>query len=361
MRVKKIPIDKIVIPEKRARATFDEEKLAELRASIEKHGFTVPILVRELPDGKYELIDGEHRLKIVKELGWKEIPATILKVDDAKATLLNVLANTARGTQNPMDVAEALKKAKDAGLTEEELAAATGHDVRWVRLYLTLNELPDEYKEALRDGRLKVGHIKEAMRLPNPQEIDAALESTLVHGWSVSVLKYYVDRRLEEIKQAYEAGEPEKIAEPPKPEEAQQIVTYGDCMICAKKWPRKELMMPVLCPDCRTLLEYIVSQLGDPKKALNIVYEALKEYFEKRQAQKQEQPQPTLISSGPTQYNIPNPMQNVQTSTNTPGGLNQNTQQQSYPQMPDLSQLGISKEDLELLQKIKKLKEAGLL
>jgi len=361
MRVEKIPIDKIIIPEQRARATFDEEKLAELRASIEKHGFTVPILVRELPDGKYELIDGEHRLKIVKELGWKEIPATILKVDDAKATLLNVLANTARGTQNPMDVAEALKKARDVGLTEEELAAATGHDIKWVRLYLTLNELPDEYKEALRSGKLKVGHIKEAMRLQTPQEIAAALDSTLVHDWSVSVLKYYVDRRLEEIREAYEKGEPDKIAEPPKPEEAQQMVTYGDCMICRKKWPRKELMMPVICPDCRALLEYIIDQLGDPKKAINIVYEALKEYFEKRQAANQSQMQTTFMSNSTNQYNMQQGMQTQQIVSNTSSPITQNTQQQTYPQMAGLNQMSITEDDLKLLQKIKKLREVGLL
>ena len=43
--VKEIPIDKIIIPETRARATFTEEQHQELMASIKNYGFTVPILV----------------------------------------------------------------------------------------------------------------------------------------------------------------------------------------------------------------------------------------------------------------------------------------------------------------------------
>ncbi|MBW2674709.1 MAG: ParB N-terminal domain-containing protein [Deltaproteobacteria bacterium] len=103
MKVEEIPISDIIIPEERARATFSPEQNEELRASIEKNGFTVPILVRALDDGKYELIDGEHRIQVVSELGWDKIPAVVSELDDTRATLLNILANTARGSQNPMD------------------------------------------------------------------------------------------------------------------------------------------------------------------------------------------------------------------------------------------------------------------
>jgi len=132
LEVKEIPIS----DEKRARATFTDEQFEELKASIKTHGFTIPILVRKLDNGKYELIDGEHRIMAAKELGYTKVPAVITGGDEKKVTLLNVLANTARGTQNPMDVAEALSRAYKAGATIEELAAATGHTESWVKLYL---------------------------------------------------------------------------------------------------------------------------------------------------------------------------------------------------------------------------------
>jgi len=280
LEVKEIPISDIIIPEKRARATFTDEQFEELKASIRTHGFTIPILVRKLDNGKYELIDGEHRIMAARELGYTKVPAVVTEGDEKKVTLLNVLANTARGTQNPMDVAEALKRAYDAGATIEELAAATGHTESWVKLYLALNDLPEEYQEALRQGKLKVGHIQEAMRLMEPTEIDAALQTTLHLGWTVKQLKYYVDQRLEDLRRIREEKGPDYVPEPPSVEEAREIVQYGDCMFCHRKIPRKDLMMPVMCPDCRALLEYIIDQLGEPRQAMQTIYNALNLYFD---------------------------------------------------------------------------------
>jgi len=149
MKVEEIRIDKIIIPTSRVRATFTDEQYQELKASILNHGFKIPILVREKGEGEYELIDGEHRINILKELGKETVPAIITEDDDYKATMLNILANTARGTQNPMDVAEALRRTYEAGAGVKELAGATGHSEDWVRLYLTLTELEDWVKDAL--------------------------------------------------------------------------------------------------------------------------------------------------------------------------------------------------------------------
>lgn len=333
MKVEEIEIDKIVIPEHRARATFSKEQFEELIASIKTHGFTVPILVSPRGDGTYTLIDGEHRIAAAKELGMKKVPAVITQGDEKKINLLNILANTARGTQNPMDVAEALKRAYDSGATIKELAAATGHTESWVKLYLTLVDLPDEYKQALREGRLKVGHIQEAMRLMDPIEIDAALQSALVHNWTVSVLKYYVDQRKEALEQAKQRGDLEFLEKPPTPEYAKEVVTYGECSVCHRKVNRADLRMPVICEDCYTFLQWIIDQLGDPKTAMQTCYNALSFYMDFLKRQKQEQ----MMMMQPQQQQNPNPQQNPSTIQ------------------------GIDPETLALAKKLKALKEAGLI
>ena len=306
MEVMDIEIDKIVIPERRVRATFTDEQMGELKASIEKNGFNIPVLVKPLPTGEYELIDGEHRIQIMKELGHDKIPAVVTDADDKKATMLNILANTARGDQNPMDVGEALKRAYDAGADEAELAAAMGHTKSWVKLYLTLPDLPDVYKKALRDGRLSVGHIREAMKLMDPVEIDAALQTAFDLGWKVNVLKYYVEQRLVELERL-RLQNPDGIgAPPPTPEEAQEYVNYGDCMFCKRKVPREQLMMPVMCPDCRNLLEYILSQIPDPNKALETIYKALNMYFsQKEKEEKHKELESQYASETPGEITIP--------------------------------------------------------
>jgi ParB/RepB/Spo0J family partition protein len=340
LRVEEIPIKDIIIPEQRARATFTDEQFQELKASIEKNGFTIPILVRQLDNGKYELIDGEHRIQVVKELGWEKIPAVISELDDTKATLLNILANTARGTQNPMDVAEALRRAYDAGADIKELAAATGHTESWVKLYLTLTELPDHYKEALRNGQLKVGHVQEAMRLMDPIEIDAALQSALQLGWNVKVLKYYVDQRLADLQRAQEAGDKEFLETPPTPQYAEQLVMYGDCMTCKRKVNRNDLYMPTICADCRALLEWIVEQLGNPKEAMQTIYNALSLYFD---VTRREKMQAMQVQQQPQQQQVMTSSNNGQTAT----------------QQVQSSEL--SEEDMKLIKLIKALKEAGAL
>jgi len=340
MKVEEIKIEDIIIPKERVRATFTEEQYQELKASIEKHGFKIPILVRQLPDGKYELIDGEHRIQVVKELGWDKIPAVITDDDEYKATMLNILANTARGTQNPMDVAEALRRAYEAGATVKELAAATGHTEDWVRTYLTLTEMEDWVKEALREGKLKVGHVIEAFKLDDDREIYAALSTALKLGWNVSTLRYYVEQRKADLEKLREAGKDGFIEAPPTPQYAQELVSYGDCMICKRKVNRSDLYMPVICVDCRTLLEYIVSQLGDPKEAMQTIYNALNLYFDmlrrQQKAMMQEQQQ----------------LQQATSQAPSNSTITVNVEQGSSE---------LTKEDLELLKKIKALKEAGLL
>lgn len=340
MNVQNIKIEDIVIPEQRARASFTDEQRAELKASIEKHGFSVPILVRRRDDGKYELIDGEHRIEVVKELGWTEIPAVISEASDLTANMLNILANTARGTQNTMDIAEALRRAYDAGASVEELAAATGHTQEWVCRHLTLTEMPDWVQDAVREQRLSIGHIDAALELDDEREVFAALETALQLNWQVSTLRNYVQQRLDTIKRLSMAGSDPYVAQPPTPQYAQTVVSYGDCMICQRKVNRADLYMPAICIDCRSLLEWIINTLGNPKDAMQTIYNALQWYFEAQRrmnlggAPQQQQVQQPIVQSSQVQQ--PEPTVNT-TSTQ------------------------LSDEDMRLIKLIKSLKEAGAL
>jgi len=355
MRTEEIEIEKIVIPEQRARASFDQEQHEALVASIKTHGFSDPILVREIEHGKYELIDGEHRLNIARDLGYEKVPANVVDADDRKAIMLNILSNAARGVQNPMDIAEMLKQAQEKGATEDELAAAMGHTKSWIKLYLTLNDLPDHYKDALRSGKLKVGHIQETMKLMDTREIDAALQSVLVHGWSVKVLGYYVQERLRVLGEAKAKGELEKVERPPEPEEAVTMVQYADCMGCRQKVEREKLRMPTLCEDCYTLIEYCTTQMGTPKEAMDLIFRAVNMYLG---ITKQQRVQPTPQQPQPQ---LPQPQMQPQIFPQKTSPQSQvfNPAQQQ-PQTTSL--IGtFSQEDLELFKKIKLLKDMGIL
>lgn len=61
---------------------MDDEKMHELVESIMLNGVLVPVTVRPLDDGDYEMISGHRRLFAVKEIGLERIPAIVKKYDD---------------------------------------------------------------------------------------------------------------------------------------------------------------------------------------------------------------------------------------------------------------------------------------
>ena len=288
-KYQEIEIDKIIIPEDRARATFTQEQYNELKASIKEHGFNVPILVRPLPDGKYELIDGEHRIKVVKELGWTKIPAVVTTTDEKRASILNFLANTARGTQDPIDISKAINKSIDAGATLEEIAAATGHTKEWVEFYKLLSDLPEHYQQALKDGRLNVTAIKEAFRLPSWEETDKILMTALNLGWSGAIVKHAVDMRLREIELAKERQKELEKPEPLPEFKPEELVQYENCMFCKRTVRKDTTYMEIICQDCRYLLKYVLQYIPDPEEAMEFFYNALLEQKEKEEYERLKQ------------------------------------------------------------------------
>ena len=76
VKITLLPISEIEIPS--IQRDLSETLIKRLMASIEKVGFVDPILVVEGENGRYEVINGQHRLKAAELLGIKEVPAIIL-------------------------------------------------------------------------------------------------------------------------------------------------------------------------------------------------------------------------------------------------------------------------------------------
>jgi len=276
----KIPIEKIKIPDVRASAKFDPEQEAFFKATVEKFGILNPILVRPLGDGSYELIGGKHRLEELAQRGESEAECIVIEASGKDALMMHLAENLARGQNEPISVARTLRKALDEGATIEELARVTGHTEGWVKFYISLTNLPEPYQRALEAGDLTVSHIREALRLEIPAEVDYVLTKALQLGWSASVVKQYVDRRIEEIRMARMQervlGEPVK-APPP---DAEKLIRYERCMICDRTVPREVTFMHIVCSDCKDLSRYIIESVGPPDQAINIIYSALKDFYE---------------------------------------------------------------------------------
>jgi len=100
---------------------LDYSRKGILKGSIKNEGLLEPIMVRQ--QGKnYTVIDGNERLRIVKELEWKEITCNILDVDEEESYYISYIKNTLRKNLNPIEDALHLQTVKEKfGYNHEDL------------------------------------------------------------------------------------------------------------------------------------------------------------------------------------------------------------------------------------------------
>ncbi|MBI4337454.1 MAG: ParB N-terminal domain-containing protein [Chloroflexi bacterium] len=67
---------------------IDETIRERLRRSVERFGFLVPLVVRPLEDGTYEVLSGNQRLGVLRGIGLGKAPCIVVDLDDAHAHLL---------------------------------------------------------------------------------------------------------------------------------------------------------------------------------------------------------------------------------------------------------------------------------
>src|SRR6266536_3803910 len=77
------------------RLAFNDDRLAELAASIRAHGVLQPLLVRR-NGSRFELVAGERRLRAPRLAGLDAIPAIIREYDDSQAREAGLIENLQR-------------------------------------------------------------------------------------------------------------------------------------------------------------------------------------------------------------------------------------------------------------------------
>ena len=169
---------------------LDDEKMAQTVESVRENGILVPIMVRNRPEGGYEVISGHRRKHAAEIVGLETVPVIIRDLTDDEAVIAMVDANLQREEILPSEKAFAFKMKLQAvsrvkgrpkkegqvvpnyqGMKSTEVVAeGTGESYKQIQRYIRLTELLPDLLEMVDNKKIKFNPAVELSYLsPNEQ------------------------------------------------------------------------------------------------------------------------------------------------------------------------------------------------
>ena len=201
-----------------------DEAMMEMADSIRQYGVLVPGMVRQKPDGGYEMIAG-HRRKMASELAQKEtMPCLVRDLSDDEAIIIMIDSNLQRETLLPSEKAfayrmklEAMKRqagrpSKDNpaplgsnlfSRSNEELAASSPDGKTQIQRYIRLTYLIPALLEMVDDNKIAMRPAVELSYLPEKeqttlQEMMELEDCTPSHAQAIKMRRFAEEGKLSE-------------------------------------------------------------------------------------------------------------------------------------------------------------------
>lgn len=197
-----IPISSIVPNPYQPRREFSAEHLAELESSISENGLLQPLVVRpasgEVDGVTWELVAGERRLRAIKRLGWKEVPAVVREMDDQTLLVLAIVENVQREGLSPLEEAEGYRQLiEEFGYTQKEVAVSVGRERSTIANLLRLLQLPASVQRLVSEGTLSMGHARALLGVGDERTMADLARRAVAEGLSVRAVEGLVRKRRE--------------------------------------------------------------------------------------------------------------------------------------------------------------------
>ncbi len=185
------------------RKIFKEEYLHELAASIKEHGILQPMVVVPMPDGNYQLIVGERRLRASQLAGLTHVPVIVRDAMEEQQKLeLALIENIQRHNLDPIEEAQAYQQLIDQyKLTQEEVARKVGKGRTTVTNLIRLLNLPLKVQRAIAEGQITEGHARPLVSLPGMEKQLAMLDEIIRENLNVRMVEERVRQIMERPKQ----------------------------------------------------------------------------------------------------------------------------------------------------------------
>jgi ParB family chromosome partitioning protein len=184
--LRELPLELIRPNPEQPRTRFDPASITSLAASIADAGIVQPLIVRPLPDGRYELIAGERRWRAAREAGVQTAPAIVRDEAEADRLQTALIENVAREDLSPVDESRACAAlVEDLGLSKEELGKRIGRSRSALSNLIRILDLPDEALDLMAEGKLSEGHGRAILIAKDTAERTRLARAAAAAGWSV--------------------------------------------------------------------------------------------------------------------------------------------------------------------------------
>ena len=196
-RIQQLPLSELVPFKDHPFRVVDDDRMKETVESIREYGVLVPIIVRPMDDGSYEIVSGHRRKRACELAEVEEIPAIVRDLDDDEATIIMVDSNLQRENILPSERAKAYQMKMEAirhqgerrdltsrqigeKLSVSQVADDAGTSERQVQRFIRLNELSEPLRDKVDNGELGFTPAVELSFLkPQEQEwVERALDET---------------------------------------------------------------------------------------------------------------------------------------------------------------------------------------
>ncbi|HJV84478.1 MAG TPA: ParB/RepB/Spo0J family partition protein [Noviherbaspirillum sp.] len=135
------------------RRKLTEQQYNELKENLRNNPLVTPITVRKRAEGGFEIVSGNNRVEVFRELGRTSIPAALLESDDDQAEINAFYANLLQPDLPDFEKFLGFKKiiAKHPDLTHAQVAEGAGVSRSFVTQLMAFDDLPSDAITILND------------------------------------------------------------------------------------------------------------------------------------------------------------------------------------------------------------------
>ncbi|WP_211831055.1 ParB/RepB/Spo0J family partition protein [Kistimonas asteriae] len=209
-----------VINKDQVRTEFDDQSIDELGDSMVANGQIQPIVVYpKNEEGVYVIQKGERRWRAATRKGLK-IKAIIesQELDAEKLIIGELVENLQRDDLKPIEIANALKKLKDSGMMQKDIAKGISKDTSFVSRHLRLLDMPECVLKLYEEGI-----TKDVVTLNNLRKLHD-LNSVRAEGICQSAIEIGITRLQSEQYLREENSKDTVDSAPSEPEDSQTSV-----------------------------------------------------------------------------------------------------------------------------------------